>query len=61
MTSGQDPTQINLVFMLTKADRILSSRSAWNRAALGPGMVGVVILGSTQLAYYLCLQRHTDF
>ena len=46
----------------TKAGRILSSRSAWDRASLGPGMVGMVISGQdpTQLIYCLCLQRQAD-
>lgn len=29
----------------TKAGRLLSSRSAWNRARIGPGVVGIVISG----------------
>jgi hypothetical protein len=46
----------------TKAGRFLNSRSTWDRADLGPGMVGIVIseLNSTQLAYCLCLQRQPD-
>ena len=34
VTLGQDPTQLSLLFVLTKAGRFLSSRSAWNRANL---------------------------
>jgi hypothetical protein len=44
-----------------KADRILNSRSAWDRGNLSPGprMEGMVIPGqrSTQLAYCLCLAK----
>ena len=41
----------------TKAGIFLSSRSAWERARLDPGMVGMGISeqDSTQLAYCLCL------
>ena len=39
VTIGQDATQLNLLFMLTKAGRFLSSRSAWNKACLGPDVV----------------------
>lgn len=42
---GQDPIQVNLLFVLTKASRFLSVRSAWDRAGLGPGMVGMVNSG----------------
>jgi hypothetical protein len=58
----QDSTQLILFFMLTKAGRFLSIRSAWNRASLGSGMVGMMISGwdPTQLASYLCLQRQAD-
>jgi hypothetical protein len=43
----------------TKAGRFLSSRPAWDRANLSPGIVGMVILepNLTQLAYCLCLQK----
>ena len=48
---------LNILFMLTKADRFLSSGSAMDRVNLGPGVVEMVISGwaPTQLAYYLCL------
>lgn len=38
-----------LFFVLTKADTFLSSRSVWNRARLGSGVVGTVILASSLL------------
>ena len=59
---GQDPTQLNLLFVFTNASRFLSSRSALDRASLGPGVVGIVISGwdSTQLAYCLCLHSQAD-
>jgi hypothetical protein len=46
----------------TKESRFLSSRSAWDRASLGPGMLGMVISGCdhTLLAYCLCFQREGD-
>ena len=34
-----------MVFLLAKADRFLSSKSAWDRANLGPGVVEMVISG----------------
>ena len=57
--TGQDPTQPNLVFVLTKAGRFLSSGSAWDRASLGSGVVGVVISGQdpTQLVYCLYFDK----
>jgi hypothetical protein len=57
MIKEQDPTQLNLLLVLTKAGIFLSSRSAWERARLDPGMVGMGISeqDSTQLAYCLCL------
>ena len=45
VVSGQDPTQLGLLSVFAKASRFLSSRSAWDRANLGPGMVGMVISG----------------
>jgi hypothetical protein len=57
----QDSIQLNFVslFVLTKAGRFLSSRSAWNIGISGPGtgIVGMVISGwdFTQLSYCLCL------
>jgi hypothetical protein len=39
----QDPTQISLLFVLTKAGRFLSSRSAWDKATLGPGRLRILI------------------
>ena len=41
--TGQEPIQLSLLFVLTKAGRFLSSRSAWDRARLGPGMVEMAI------------------
>ena len=43
----------------TNAGRFLSSRSAWDRANLGPGVVEMVISGQdpTQLVYCLCLTQ----
>lgn len=40
-----------------KAGRFLSSRSAWDTASLGPGVVEMVISGQgpTQLIYHQCL------
>jgi hypothetical protein len=43
MIAGQDPTQLNLLFVLTKTDRFFSSGSAWGRASLGPGRARMVI------------------
>lgn len=40
---GQDPTQLSLLFVLTKTGKFLSSRSAWDRANLNPGRVKMVI------------------
>jgi hypothetical protein len=43
--------------MDTNAGRFLNSRSAWDRANLGSGVVKMVIpgWGPTQLSYCLCL------
>ena len=38
-----DPTRLSFLFMFSKADRFLSSGSAWDRARLGPGVVDMVI------------------
>jgi hypothetical protein len=59
---GQDATQVSLLFVLTKAGRFLSSRSAWDTVSLVPGLVGIEIsvLDPAQLAYFLCLQREAD-
>jgi hypothetical protein len=47
MISGQHPTQLSLLFVLTKTlPRFLSSRSAWDRASSDPGIMGMVISGS---------------
>jgi hypothetical protein len=40
---GQDPTQLSLLFVRTKTGRFRSSRSAWDRASLGPGVVVVML------------------
>ena len=60
--TGQDPTQLSLLFLLTKASRFLSSRSAWDGDSLVPYVVGMEIseLDATQLAYCLCLQKQAD-
>ena len=57
----QDPTQISLLFVLTKAGRFLSSRSAWDRASLGPGVVEMVISRQdpTELAHCAYKGRQT--
>jgi hypothetical protein len=61
VNKGQDPIQVSFLFVLIKASRFLSSRSAWDRESLGPspGVVGMIILGwgPTQLAYCLCLTK----
>ena len=46
----------------TNASRFLSSRSAWDRANLGPGIVRLVISEQdpTQIVYCLSLQRKAD-
>jgi hypothetical protein len=57
--TGQDATQLCLLFMLTKTVRFPSSKTAWDRGSLGPGpgVVGMIISGwgLTQLAYCLYL------
>ena len=42
-----------------KAGRFLSLRSAWDRASLGPCLVGMIISGQSpnQLTYCLCLAK----
>jgi hypothetical protein len=62
MASGQVGTQLRILFVLIKADRFPSSRSAWTRASLGPGLAEIVTseLNTTQLVYCLYLQRHLD-
>jgi hypothetical protein len=35
--AGQDPCSAKSLFILTKAGRLLSSRSAWDKRSLGPG------------------------
>lgn len=49
--AGQELTQLNVLCVLTKVCRLLSSRTAYERARLGPDMIGMVILGcyTTQL------------
>jgi hypothetical protein len=63
--SERDPIQLSFLFILTKADRFLSSRLAWDRENLGPGpgVVGMVISGqgSTQLVYPVCLTKAKFF
>jgi hypothetical protein len=58
---GQDPTQLNFLFMLRKSGRFLNSKSAWGRGSLGlaPDFVGMVISGQdpTQLSQGLCLTK----
>ena len=51
MITGQDPTQLSLLFVLAKAGRFLSSRSDWDRASLGPGIAEMMTseLDPTQL------------
>ena len=49
----QDPTQLSLLFVLTKAGRFLSSRSAWDKANLGSGVVRVVISGQGPASYLI--------
>lgn len=62
VTPRQDPTQLSLLFMLTKAGRFLNSRPAWDRTSFGPGRVGMVISepGLTHLAYCLCSQMKAN-
>jgi hypothetical protein len=60
--AGQDPTQVSLLFVITRAGKLVSSRSGWDRVRLGPGMVVMAISEQdpTQTAYCLCLQRRAD-
>ena len=43
VVAGQDPTQLSLLFVLTKTGRFLSSRPAWPTSRLGPGVVRILI------------------
>jgi hypothetical protein len=43
VVAGQDPTQLNLLFVLAQVGRFLSSSSALDRASLGPAIVEMVI------------------
>ena len=45
MVITEELTQIHFWFMFTKADRFLSSNSAWDRTRLGPDLVEMVISG----------------
>jgi hypothetical protein len=58
-----DPTQLRLLFLLTKADIFLRLGSAWDRGRLSPGVVQRVIsgLGSTQVDFHLCLKETGRF
>ena len=55
-----DPIQLSVsLFMLTKADRFLSSGLSWDRAQLGPwgGRNGHFRMGSQPASYHLCLTK----
>jgi hypothetical protein len=43
--SQEIPPSYIFLFVFTKADRFLSSRLAWGRADLGPGVVEMAISG----------------
>ena len=59
--TGQDPIQLSILFMLTKAGRFLSSRSASDRKSFSPGTGTVELIifgwGPFHLVYFLCLTK----